>query len=461
MRTIEVRDKLSTIVVLILSLVILIACQTQNEIDTIDLTPTELSEAVEIYEVNKFQRGYTLVAPLTSTNTYLIDMEGYVVNKWESDYTPNNSVYLLEDGSLLRTEKIEPNPVFSGSRGQGGRVAKYSFEGSLIWAWNYSSNTFCQHHDVELLPNGNILVIAWEVKTNEEAVKEGRIPDNIVPAGIWPEHIIEVKPIGATGGEIVWEWHQWDHMIQDFDESKDNYGNVSEHPELIDVNFVQTAKLDVTHLNGIEYIDEHDLIVLSAHGYSEIWIIDHSTTTGEAASHSGGNSDKGGDLLYRWGNPEAHKNGTSTDQTSFKQHNPVWLDGVPSNGGNLLFFNNGDVNKERGYSTVDEILLPIDNNGNFNMTQSVLNNPTSVEWRFQQEGLFSHFISGAQRLKNGNTLICEGNKGLLHEVTVDKETVWKYNLPLQQKPIFRANRYLKDYPAFYGRPLERLEINIE
>ncbi len=131
---------------------------------------------------------------------------------------------------------------------------------------------------------------------------------------------------------------------------------------------------------------------------------------------------------------------------------------VPSTGA-IVFIPNGITVNYEGTSGDHIFAIRVD--GNFNMTQSVLNNPTSVEWRFQQEGLFSHFISGAQRLKNGNTLICEGNKGLLHEVTVDKETVWKYNLPLQQKPIFRANRYLKDYPAFYGRPLERLEINIE
>ena len=64
-----------------------------------------------------------------------------------------------------------------------------------------------------------------------------------------------------------------------------------------------------------------DQIVLSNHNLSEIWIIDHSTTTLEAASHSGGNSGKGGDLLYRWGNPQAYDQGTGADQLlNHQQH---------------------------------------------------------------------------------------------------------------------------------------------
>lgn len=422
---------------------------------------SELKEAVEMYSPNKFQNGYTLIAPLTSKNTYLIDMEGYIVNRWTSEYTPNNSVYLLEDGSLLRTEKTGNNPVFSGDRGHGGRIAKYSFDGQLTWAWNYSSDQFCQHHDIEVMPNGNILVIAWEIKTDQEAHEIGKNPEYINPKGVWPEHIIEIEPMGASSAKIVWEWHQWDHIIQDFDEEKDNFGNVTSHPELIDINFSQSIDMDITHFNSIDYIEEHDLIVLSAHHYSELWFIDHSTTTAESATHEGGKRGKGGDLVYRWGNPQAYKNGLPSEQLSFLQHDAVWLDGLPSNGGNLMFFNNGDAIIDRAYSTVDEIMLPIDENGNFELAANATNGPISVEWRFQQDDFFSNVISGAQRLKNGNTLICEGMKGMLHEVTTDKETVWKYNLPLPKKTIFRAYRYPKDYPAFSGKLINRMEIDME
>lgn len=458
------KNKVFTISTFLLILILFFGCDGSEKLPEeviIIKNPPELKEAVEAYKMDQFQDGYTLIAPLTSKNTYLIDMEGFIVNRWMSDYTPNNSVYLLEDGSLLRTEKIGGNTIFSGDRGHGGRIAKYSFDGDLKWAWNYSTEDYCQHHDVELLPNGNILVIAWEVKNGQEAVEMGKKPENVNPKGVWPDHIIEVEPSGESGGNIVWEWHQWDHMIQDFDATKSNFGNVAEHPELIDLNYSQNMEMDISHVNGVDYIVEHDLIVLSAHHYNELWIIDHSTTTAEAASHQGGKRDKGGDLVYRWGNPIAHKNGLPSDQISFKQHNAVWLEGLPSNGGNLMVFNNGDELAGRAFSTVDEILLPIDGNGNFMMLPNVLNNPTSVEWRFEQEDFFSHALGGVQRLKNGNTLICEGVKGLIHEVTANKETVWKYNLPMQKKNIFRAYRYSKDYPGLSGKSLTRLELEIE
>ena len=104
-----------------------------------------------------------------------------------------------------------------------------------------------------------------------------------------------------------------DHLIQDFDASKANYGEVAEHPELIDLNFrlSETTNYrdpsDWIHSNGIDYNPELDQIVLSPSNFSEVWIIDHSTTRTEAAGSNGGNSGKGGDLLYRWGNPRAYR----------------------------------------------------------------------------------------------------------------------------------------------------------
>lgn len=60
-------------------------------------------------------------------------------------------------------------------------------------------------------------------------------------------------------------------------------------------------------MNGIDYNPVLDQIALSTHNLNEWYIIDHSTTTAEAATSSGGNSGKGGDLLYRWGNPAAYQ----------------------------------------------------------------------------------------------------------------------------------------------------------
>ena len=210
-----------------------------------------------------------------------------------------------------------------------------------------------------------------------------------------PDCILEIEPTGKTTGKVVWEWHAWDHLIQDFDDKKANFGDVAAHPELIDLNFgegvlasmvakkeeldklksigyvggagrkAQPPKADWMHVNGVAYNAELDQIMLSVHEFSEFWIIDHSTTTAEAAGHKGGRCGKGGDLLYRWGNPRAYRAGTVKDQQLFAQHNAHWIPkGLPGEG-NVLVFNNGLRRTGGAYSSVDEIVLPVDTNGEY------------------------------------------------------------------------------------------------
>ena len=157
------------------------------------------------------------------------------------------------------------------------------------------------HHDVEMLPNGNILIMVWERKTAEEAELAG----SNLAIDIFPEAIIEVDP---STDEIIWEWHAWDHLIQDFDDLKANFGTIADNPQLINLNYVPDELGDIMHGNGITYDKTNDLIFLSINFYHEVWVIDHSTTTEESATNTGGTYNKGGDLVYRFGNPTAYDN---------------------------------------------------------------------------------------------------------------------------------------------------------
>ena len=429
--------------------------------------------------------GYTLFQPIRSTTTYLIDNCGREVHRWESDFTPGNSVYLLENGRLLRTAKSVPDTLaFFQMGGAGERVQLVDWDGAVLWDFRYADDRVRMHHDIEPLPNGNVLILAWERKTEEEAIAAGRDPGLLPDGELWSEHIIEVLPFS---GEIVWEWHLWDHLVQDFDQGKDNFGAVAAHPELLDVNITGGASADGsadwTHANSIAYNPERDEIMILSPFLDELYVIDHSTTTAEAAGHRGGKWDRGGDFLFRWGNPRAYGQGTAADRQFFGAHDAHWIpQGLPG-AGNIMVFNNGDA--ERPYSSVDILEPPVDDylNGSYVYVPGNPFLPQRPAYRYGADppgSFFSSFISGAQRLPNGNTLICAGAQGRFFEITPSEEAVWEYVNPVthlgpvgytEEIPIFsgrngnivfRCTKYGPDYPGFQDRDLtagDPLELN--
>ena len=401
--------------------------------------------------------GYTLFTPMNEGNAYLIDNAGRLVHSWDKSMGFNATPYLLEDGSVIR--------VNSG-------ITQHAWDGSLVWDFDYPGG----HHDIEVLPNGNVLLVARDFKTASEAIAAGRGPDVLSTDGLLSEKIVEVRRTGPTSGEIVWEWRVWDHLIQDFDPAKDNYAVVGDHPELIDVNFglpFTDRNFDWLHANGVDYNPELDQIVLSPRQFGELWVIDHSTTTEDAASHSGGTSGKGGDILYRWGNPQAYGAGDESDQKLFVQHDAQWIEPGLAGEGNILVFNNGVGRPEGFVSSIDEIVPPVDSSGGYPVTPGEAFGPAEPIWSYSNgEEFFSRVISGVGRLANGNTLITSGVPGIIFEVTPDGETVWKYVNPIVEEGpltqgdfiatdgfgaglnrVFRAYRYAPDYLGLAGRDL--------
>jgi len=423
--------------------------------------------------------GYTLMSPLHSTATYLLNNAGQYVHKWTSTGEPGRSSYLLENGHMIRASAM-PNVGPSTGGGEGGRIEEYDWSGNLVWGFNYYGASYIAHHDFKVLPNGNVLILASEKKSYAEVIAAGFNPalldSSIVTQGyMLPDYLVEVKPTGSTTGTVVWEWHIWDHMIQDFDATKSNYGVVANHPELIDVNGVANNKIQQfwNHANGIDYNTQLDQIMISIRGNSELFVIDHGTTTAQSASHAGGTHGKGGDILYRWGYTQQYDRGTSAERKLYQQHHTHWIEpGLPG-AGNILIYNNGIG---RGYSTVDEIVPPVDAAGNYSIGSGVAYGPTSALWTYTgtpPTSFYSAEISGAQRLPNGNTLITEGIKGNLFEVTSAGETVWRYVNPVTTTPlaqgstvptdpnrtdqymnaVFRVTRYGSDFPGLLGKDL--------
>ncbi len=407
--------------------------------------------------------GYTLFSPLGSTNTYLINNCGEKVHTWPSTYRPGQAVYLLENGTLLRTGNMG-NTTFNAG-GVGGIIEMIDWNGAVIWSYAMSSTTECHHHDIEFLPNGNILAIVWDAYTSAQATAAGR---TTAGTSLWAEKIIEIEPNLTTGAaNIVWEWKAWDHLVQDENANANNFGNVASSPQLIDLNYITGSATDSDwlHFNSVDYNEKLDQIAISNHNFSEVWFIDHSTTTAEAASHTGGNSGKGGDLIYRWGNPQAYQTGTAADQKLFAQHNAYWIDsGFVHEGGIMVFNNQAGTN----YSTVNVFQPSLLADGSYSNNASTGFGPTSFQWKYSatpQTDFYAQNISGAQRLANGNTLICSGPSGRFFEVDTNGNTVWEYVNPVSGQGIiaqgsnannnraFRAERYAADYAAFAGKTL--------
>ena len=375
---------------------------------------------------------WTLYSPHLSTNTYLLDLSGSVVHVWPSNFSPGKSVYLLDDGAILRTCN-DPSVSSFGSTGFGGRLQQIAWDGTLLWSYPVGGEDFVQHHDAEVLPNGNILAIVWERHPNAEAVSAGRNPA-ATGAWVWAEAILEIEPSGATGGTVVWSWHVWDWLVQDFDAQLPNYGDPADFPGRIDINFAASIAQDWLHFNAIDYNAQLDQIVVSSRNFSEIWII----------SHAPGDS---GELLYRWGNPQAYGRGTDDDQQFFRQHDPQWIpDGLPG-AGNLTVFNNGN---SRGYSSIDEFHPPLNSNGTYDLAPDAPFGPNSLTWTcdaIDGEQFFALVKSGVQRLANGNNLICLSGAGDFIEVDDTCSTVWSYNAG---DVAFRATRIDARDPRLAG-----------
>jgi len=428
--------------------------------------------------------GYTLFSPKQNTMTYLIDNEGRIVHEWTaSKYSPGQASYLLENGHLLRpcfNQQVTPTPNTGG--GEGGRIEEFDWDGNMVWELNWATSKYMQHHDIKRLPNGNILMLVVETKSYSEAIAAGFNPNMFQPQivtdqAILPDSVVEIHPTGTSGGDVVWEWHVWDHLVQNYDATKANYGSPTAHPELIDAAGSHTALPEFwNHMNAIDYDPVNDEIAMSVRGNSEVWIVDHSTTTAQAAGHSGGTRGKGGDLLYRWGNPIAYGAGTASNQQYYQQHDVEWIKPTSPGAGHLMCYNNGLGRGTTNASTINEFIPAVDSSGNYSLLPSVVN-PTGFNWSYNADAanpMYSADISGAQRLPNGNTLICTGGTGEFREVSYDGKIVWKYINPVAHSGIvtqgtappadpnvtgetlnsvFRIYRYPLNYPAFIGKTL--------
>lgn len=462
------------------------------------------AQSVGLFFNDGAEPGYNLFAPNRGSGAYLVDNDGQLINSWidPDGYSPGASIYLTERGTLMKSCFVDEKYQVGGAGGgRGGMIREYAWDSGsdgkaiVIWQYRYNTANAVQHHDFQVLPNGNVLITAWE--------KDATLGNN------W-EHLVEVKPdysnwdsspnpAHGVGGKIVWEWHQLDYLVPAGSDPAD-------HPDLWD------PALSPPRINAVHYDAERKHLLLSAG--SEIWIINKDNNFSQYIRRAFtayfrylspfmryftpwidvddflrsryGITDG---IMYRWGNPATYLG--SGDQLSNGQHGVSWIkrnsdegyrlgnsDGV----GNILFFNN----QFPGGSAVQEFRPPYQYG-----TQTYAQPPSGVPFA-PANVLFSYtpvpgspFLSNAQRLPGGRTLICSGTSGTFQEVTSDGTVVWKYVSPVanvspvgpkakeyndvvlgkydwvpvigfQTNGVFRVRRYAPQYPGFSGKDLSPL-----
>jgi hypothetical protein len=418
--------------------------------------PTQLIQ----YKAAKTYEGYTLITSMNGDKTYLIDMLGYVVHTWEHKTKPPGLHFvLLENGHILgnigtgmmqgppgagpqKRAENSGRPAAkenSGKPSYGGAAAgliELDWDGNVVWKFEPGSSDGTVHHDFIRLPNGNTLCNAWEVISYKDAIAGGRRADQTTEKGVATDVIYEVNP----EGKIVWKWSAWEHRGM----------NSKAH---LDVNYITYVlpehaenNPDWTHFNTVDYDAATDRILVDSREFGELYIIDHKT----------------GNILYRWGNPSAYGAGkeptftTPGEQILFGPHDARWIKAGLPGAGHILIFNNGWARPPINYSSVIEM----DPDTGKIVWEYKSGSPTSF---------YSDHISNAQRLPNGNTMICSGLSGHIFEVTPEKEVVWEYINPLIGKTatnwledgsreknngMFRAHRYGPDYPGLKGKDLK-------
>ncbi len=426
--------------------------------------------------------GYNLIYPHNQPHVYLLDNCGRIINQWDDveGYKPGNTAYITTDGHLIKTKRksSESFGYIYDTTGEA-YVECRDWDNNLLWQFSYVTDSGRLHHDIEVTPQGTILMIAWDHYSVEEAILKGRLPIYMEQDAFSPDKIMEYDPAVDS---IIWEWKAWDHLVQDIDPARPDYGVISDNFRRININYENNFnRADWMHVNSIDYHPGRDHIMINVPTFNEIWIIDHSTTTEEAAGSSGGKSGHGGDLLWRWGNPAAYNKGTLDDQKLYFQHDALWaLDYLETDDPNLnqiSIFNNKWTSSESSVGTISITYDTITHNyprqeGKF------LPNDFSYHWTHPEPSkMYSTNMSSMQILPNGNHLICAGRQGYSFEYDPMLERiVWEYITPLRngfiasqndnlnigENPTFRIRRYPLEYSGFEGKdlaPKDYLEMN--
>ncbi len=414
-----------------------------------------------VYDSEAALDAYNLFYPNLQSNVFLIDNCGQLINLWEGsqDSRPGFTAKLDSSGNLIKAVNSIDIQHYFGAGGSGGLLESHTWDNELLWQHVASDSVTRQHHDFELMPNGNILYISWKQLFYQEIKQLGFDTISNQMEKLWFECIKEYSP---EFDSIVWEWCSDHHTVQEFDPSLPNYGLVDEHPDRIDINYQEFSfsREDWLHANSVAYNEELDQVALSVRNMNEVWIIDHSTTTFEATTASGGNSNKGGRILHRWGNPAAYGKGDSQSRMLFYPHNVKWINDVSNEyHGQILVYNNSIA---EGLSLGAMYNTPFDEDGNYLLEEGIFLPSEFTRQISHPDTSRNESLQGSnvELLSNGNFFMQASQQGRGFELTDDETVVWEYVIPFSLgepvpqgtvlNPVLNFNFSMKRYSATFS-----------
>jgi hypothetical protein len=285
-------------------------------------------------------------------------------------------------------------------------VTELDYGGRVVWEYSpgatFGGLTFAGfHHDVTRLENGNTLAMASVIVKNSA----------ISPKDLIDDCLIEIDPTG----QIVWAWYTFHHAHE--------FG-------FSDAARIQiwNAGGDWAHANAVEVLPHNNLnderfkpgnVMVSYRNLNAVIVIDKAT----------------GAIVWK-------------SNLTIGQHNPTMIPIGLEGAGRIL------APTFRTFSRVVE-MDPLTNTAPWVYT--------AAKSGFQDWSFFAPFISGAQRLGGGNTLVTEGTKGRIFEITRSGDIVWEYMSPFAEirldttppvfsNNVFRAYRLPFYWPFFPAPP---------
>ncbi|OEY92759.1 ArsR family transcriptional regulator [Acinetobacter qingfengensis] len=385
---------------------------------SVSAAPSVYPTGVTIYDPQQAWNQYNVFSG-ADNQSYLIDMNGNVIQKWPYRGFPTEVIDpVINQGKkghvFVQFEEIKNKDKTSFGNGVNNHaVAELDWSGQVVWKWagDKATGNAHQHHEISKLPNGNVLILANKL----HAVVGFKLPKLI------DDVLYEVDP----KGKIVWQWTASEHLNE--------FGFTAEQLQLV----YDTKLADYLHFNNARRLGNNkwyesgdqrfhpDNIIVDSRQANFIIIIDKKT--GKVVWNLGPNY-----TSSELTNPFNSKQELPkpVDQLSGLHDAKMIAKGLPGEGNILLFDNQGGS----GYPAVSYQIST-------GTSRVVEIDPVRQEivWEYRPgSSFFSAFTSSARRLPNGNTQITEGQTGRIFQITKEGKIVWEYISPYLSKA--EANR---------------------